>query len=131
MKSKFSIFVIFWKEKKQRLNPVLWCGVNVRRAGGWLGSRLPAAAYELPGGHSHLPPFHLSIHTSNSLFANQRIGGRVAIMTYWTMQPLHGHFPSAFGLFPGPGDVCNGTLTQRRKSGSLSTSTITLFCQQK
>ena len=49
----------------------------MRRAGGWVGSRLPGAAYELPGDYSHLPPISASTQ-NNSLFANQNIGGRVA-----------------------------------------------------
>jgi len=92
----------FWKEENQQWNQMLWWGVNVRRAGGCQGPGCLGRLTNYLGTTHTFPPSSISASTqNNSLFANQNIGGRVAIMTYWTMQLLYGHFPSAFWALPG------------------------------
>ena len=57
---------------------MLWCEVNMRRAGGWQGPHCLERLMNYLGVTPTFPPSNSASTQNNNLFANQNIGGREA-----------------------------------------------------
>ena len=100
---------------------MLWCEVNVRRAGGWQWSRCLERLMNYLGSLTPSPLPSQHPHKAIVLFANQNILADVRhtdVLRNVSFGDLLPFDPgSSCGVM-----LCNGTQTQQRNSGSLSTS---------
>ena len=127
-KWKLSIFVAFLEEKQQ-WNPVLWCEVNVRRAGGWQWSRCLERLMNYLGSLTPSPLPSQHPHKAIVLFANQTYWRTWGTQTYWGTCRLATFFPST----RAPPVVWCCAMEPRHNKETVDPfrrQSINLFCQQ-